>query len=64
MVFFVFLDISNGDVSLYWNNQLCFEDTINWDDILTGEGATVYTREMKNKKDYVRKCEKIIRFRI
>ena len=29
----------NGDVFLFNNNELCFENTINWKDILSGEGA-------------------------
>ena len=37
-----FVEIMAGDVFFYSNNLLCLLDHINWDDILTGEGAQVY----------------------
>ena len=50
-------------MGFHWNNLLCFEEDVNWDDIQAGEGASVIL-QMNNKKDYVRKCEKIIWFKI
>jgi len=34
-------EIFAGSVFLYHNNYLCFADTIEWRDILSGEGAEV-----------------------
>ena len=45
---------------IYWNNLLCFENTINWMDIVSGEGATIYDNDLKNRNDSVRKCEEIL----
>ena len=53
----MFLEISNGDVFLSWNNEMCFENTIMWEDIVTGEGATVHNSNLKNPNYTVRKCK-------
>ena len=52
MVYLV--DILNGDISISNNNQLCLENTIRWDDILSGEGAQVHIQIANT--DYRRTC--------
>ena len=48
-------EILNGDVFLFNNNLLCYENTILWEDIQTGEGAKV-TYHYSNT-DYRRECK-------
>jgi len=45
-------EIFSGSVFLYRNNYLCFDDTIEWRDILSGEGAEVVTERQR-----LRTCE-------
>ena len=45
-------EIFSGSVFLYRNNYLCFDDTIEWKDILSGEGAEVVTERHR-----LRTCE-------
>jgi hypothetical protein len=40
-VFCAYTEILAGSVSFINNAMLCFEKTIAWDDIVTGEGAQV-----------------------
>ena len=51
---FYVADILNGDISISNNNQLCLENTIRWDDILSGEGAQVHIQN--SHTDYRRPC--------
>ena len=51
---FYLADILNGDISISNNNQLCLENTIRWDDILSGEGAQVHIQN--SNTDYRRTC--------
>lgn len=41
-------EILAGSVFFFNNNQLCYEDTVNWKDILTGEGAEVVYKYDEN----------------
>ena len=36
------VEIMDGSVMFHDNKELCYEDTVNWTDILTGEGAAVF----------------------
>ena len=47
LVLDLFLEISNGDVFIYWNNVMCFENMVLWQDIVTGEGAKVHDSHLK-----------------
>jgi len=40
-------EIFSGSVFLYHNNYLCFDDTIEWRDILSGEGAEVLSERRR-----------------
>ena len=51
---FYLADILNGDISISNNNQLCLENTILWNDILSGEGAQVHIQN--SNTDYRRPC--------
>jgi len=42
-------EIFNGNVFLYRNDYLCFDDTIEWRDILSGEGAEVTARRLQSR---------------
>lgn len=47
-------EILAGSVFFFNNNLLCYEDTVNWRDIVTGEGAEVVISH--NEKHYRRQC--------
>ena len=62
LVLDLFLEISNGDVFIYWNNVMCFENMVLWQDIVTGEGAKVHDSHLKNPNNRVRKCKENFSF--
>jgi len=45
-------EIFSGSVFLYYNKYLCFDDTVEWRDILSGEGA-----EVKAVRHRLRTCK-------
>ena len=47
-------EIMDGNVMFLNNNLLCFENTINWKDILTGENSEVMHH--RSSKDINREC--------
>ena len=46
-------EIFSGNVFLYRNNYLCYDETIQWADILSGEGAAV----IADRRNRSRTCE-------
>jgi len=42
-------EIINGSVFLYYNNYLCYDETIQWRDILSGEGAEVVAERNRSR---------------
>jgi Receptor L domain len=45
VVVFSFTEIMDGSVMFHNNYELCYEDTIDWTDILTGEDANVFFKD-------------------
>jgi hypothetical protein len=54
----VLAEITDGNVMFYNNKLLCFENTINWLDILTGENAEVYHHHV-DPKETPRECTRV-----
>jgi hypothetical protein len=52
---FFFTEILAGSVLFLDNADLCFEETIAWKDILTGEGAQVVYKAQGNKTSIAQK---------
>ena len=48
-------EIMDGNVMFLNNNLLCYENTINWKDILTGENSEVMHH--RSSRDMTRECK-------
>ena len=48
-------EIMDGNVMFLNNNLLCYENTVNWKDILTGENSEVMHH--RSSRDMTRECE-------
>ena len=58
-------EIMHGNVMFLENNLLCYENTINWKDILTGENSEVIHH--RGSKDMTRECKRhsrIVQYRV
>jgi len=51
-------EIMDGNVMFLNNNLLCYENTINWNDILTGENSEVMHH--RGSSDMTRECKCVL----
>jgi len=55
-VFALCAEITDGNVMFLNNNLLCYENTVNWKDILIGENSEVMHH--RSSRDMTRECER------
>ena len=57
VVIVIVAEIMNGNVLFHNNYELCHEDSVKWNDIITGEGADVVIQNEEQKRRQCMCCD-------